>query len=133
MNSFTLQYPDGRIAAMNSGIAAWMDNRVVITGSTGSVVLGEGGDPWWHASRATLRFPETDLLAGAGGLELFDMPYPSTGFQYEAAAVQQYVAEGLKEGREEGPEIPLDESVRIAETMEKLLRMWGVEYDAFKA
>jgi predicted dehydrogenase len=128
VNSFTLQYPDGRIAAMGSGIAAWLDNRAVITGTEGCVVLGEGGDPWWHASRAALRFPATDLLAGAGGVELFDMPYPSTGFQYEAAAVQQYVAQGLKEA----PEIPLDESVKIAETMEKLLRMWGVEYDAFK-
>ncbi len=129
VNSFTLEYPDGRIAAMNSGIAAWLDNRVVITGSEGCVILGEDGDPWWHASRAALRFPETDLLAGKGSVELFDMPYPSTGFQYEAAAVQQYVTQGLKEA----PEMPMDESIKIAETMEQLLRSWGAEYDAFKA
>ena len=50
--------------------------------------------------------------------------YPATGFQYEAQAVQEYFLQGLKEA----PEMPLDETLKIAETMDELRRQWGVVY-----
>ena len=127
VNSFTLQYPGGEIASMGSAISGRMENHAVFSGTKGRGILGEK-DTWWHPKRAELSLDGEDLFIGDGGHEIFEEPFPSTGFQYEAAAVQQYVAQGLKEA----PEIPLDESIKIAETMEKLLRMWGVEYDAFK-
>ena len=128
VNSFTLQYPDGKIAVLGSALAAKLDNKVVISGSDGCVVIGEGYD-WWRSNRAELKLSGDDIFDCNGGRELFEMPYPSFGFQYEAAAVQSYVAQGLKEA----PEIMLDESVRLAETMEALRNMWGVEYDADNA
>ena len=127
VNSFTLQYADGRIATLSSALAAKMDNKVVISGSEGCVVIGEGYD-WWRANRAELELTGDDPFECNGGRELFELPYPSFGFQYEAAAVQSYVAKGLKEA----PEITLDESIRLAETMEALRKMWGVVYDADK-
>lgn len=125
VNSFTLQYPDGRIAVLSSALSAKMDNKVVISGSGGCVVIGEGYD-WWRSNRAELKFSGDDIFDCNGGRELFEVPYPSFGFQYEAAAVQSYYRQGLKEA----PEITLDESIKLAETMEKLRQMWGVVYDA---
>jgi predicted dehydrogenase len=128
VNSFTLQYPDGKIAVLGSAIAAKLDNKVVISGSEGCIVIGEGYD-WWRSNRAELRLTGRDVFACDGGRELFEMPYPSFGFQYEAAAVQGYVRQGLLEA----PDMTLDESVKLAETMEALRRMWGVVFDADNA
>jgi predicted dehydrogenase len=128
VNSFTLQYPDGRIAVLGSAMSAKLDNKVVISGSEGCIVIGEGYD-WWRSNRAELKYTGTDTFTCDGGHELLEAPYPSFGFQYEAAAVQSYVRRGMKEA----PEMMLDESVKLAETMEKLRGMWGVEFDADKA
>jgi len=128
VNSITLQYPDGKIAMLGSALSAKMDNKVVISGSEGCIVIGEGYD-WWRADRAELKLTGSDIFACDGGRELFEAPYPSFGFQYEAAAVQSYVRRGMKEA----PEMLPDESVKLAEAMEKLRQMWGVVFDADKA
>jgi predicted dehydrogenase len=125
VNSMTLQYPDGKIAVLNSAISAKLDNKVMISGTEGCVVIGEGYD-WWRSNRAELRYTGSDIFACDGGHELFEIPYPSFGFQYEAAAVQSYVQRGMKEA----PEMTLDESVKLAEAMEKLRGLWGVVFDA---
>ncbi len=118
-NTFTLEYADGRIAVGADAIGLNMNNTVFIGGTKGSVRLGEG---WWHPGRAEL------ALNGDTGkpqtCEVFDEPYPATGFQYEAAAVQGYVLEG----RKEAPEMPLDETVKIAAMMDRLRGQWGLVY-----
>ena len=127
VNSFTLEYAGGKIASLGSAISLKMDNIAIISGPKGCIRFGEG-DTWWHPWRAELLLTGDDLFHCNGGRELFELPFPSTGFQYEAAAVQSYVAQGLKEA----PEMTLDETIKIAETMDKLRRMWGVVYDEDK-
>jgi len=114
-NTFTLEYGDGRIAVLSDAIGLKMDNSVYIGGSGGSVQMGEG---WWHADRAEL------VLNDEESTEVFEQPYPATGFQYEAQAVQEYFLQGLKEA----PEMPLDETLKIAQTMDELRRQWGLVY-----
>ena len=102
---------------LSSAINLELENRVVISGTKGCVKIGEGCD-WWHPHRA-----ELVVYGGAG--EVFDEPYPSTGFQFEADAVQRCLAQGLKEA----PEMPLDETLKIARMIDKLRNDFGVVFD----
>lgn len=119
-NTFTFEYADGRIAVLTSGIGLTLQNQVSINGTKGSVHLGEG---WWHADSATFS-PLDETEAGAQRKEAFSLPYPATGFQYEAAAVQQHFLSGLKEA----PEMPLDETLKIAQMMDLLRNQWQLIY-----
>jgi len=125
-NTFTLEYGDGRIAVLSDAIGLKMDNSVFIGGSDGSVLMGEG---WWHADRAELVPNGRENKGITESREVFEQPYPATGFQYEAQAVQEYFLQGLKEA----PEMPLDETLKIAQTMDELRRQWGVVYNEDKS
>ena len=122
-NSFTFKYADGRIAVLSSGISLKMDNQVIINGSEGTVKLREG---WWHTDHAELWLSGSHWADFTGEREVFDQPYAATGFQYEAQAVQDYFRQGLKEA----PEMPLDETIKIAHMLDRLRKQWGVVYDA---
>ena len=120
-NTFTLEYADGRIAVLSDGIGIKLDNSVFIGGTEGSVMLGEG---WWHPSRAEFApWGETDVGISEKR-DVFDQPYSSSGFQYEAKAVQQYYLEGLKEA----PIMPLEETLIIARMMDTLRKQWSLVY-----
>ncbi len=120
-NTFTFEYEDGRIAVLSDGIGIKLNNSVFIGGTEGSVLFGES---WWHPDRAELA-PWGDADCGiSADREVFYQPYPATGFQYEAQAVQEYVLQGLKEA----PEMPLDETLKIARMMDRLRKEWGLVY-----
>ena len=120
-NTFTFEYSDGRIASLSSGIGVKLDNSVFVAGSEGSVLLGEG---WWHPSQAELA-PQGEAHVGISQKrEVFEQPYAATGFQFEAQAVQQYVLEE----RKEAPEMPLNETLKIAQMMDGLRKAWGLVY-----
>lgn len=120
-NTFTFEYSDGRIAVLSDGIGIKLDNRVFVGGTEGSVLLGEG---WWHPDTAEFA-PRGDADTGISlQRDVFDQPYPASGFQYEAAAVQQHVLAGLKEA----PEMPLDETLKMAKMMDRLRKEWGLVY-----
>jgi predicted dehydrogenase len=120
-NTFTFTYADGRIAVLSSGIGIKLDNSVFIGGSKGSVLFGEG---WWHPDRVAFA-SQGDSIVGISQIrDVFDQPFPSWGFQFEAKAVSQYV----REGRKEAPEMPLDETLKIARMMDRIRREWGLVY-----
>ena len=120
-NTFTLEYSDGRIAVLSDAIGLKMNNSVFIGGIDGAVLMGEG---WWHPDRAELAPKGEESMGITADREVFEQPYPATGFQYEAQAVQEYFLKGLKEA----PEMPLDETLKIVQTMDELRRQWGVVY-----
>lgn len=120
-NTFTFEYEDGRIAVLSDGIGVKLNNTVFIGGTEGSVLLG---DSWWHPDRAEFA-PQGDTDCGiCAEREVFHQPYAATGFQYEAQAVQEYFLQGLKEA----PEMPLDETLKIARMMDSLRKQWGLVY-----
>lgn len=123
-NTFTLKYPDGKIAVLGSALSVKMENKVVICGSEGCVKIGEGYD-WWRANKAELILKGDNIFVNNGASELFEQLYPSIGFQYEAQAVQNYVRNGDKQAKE----MPWAESLKIAQTMDELRQKWGVVYD----
>ena len=125
-NTFTLAYADGRIAVLSDGIGLALNNSVYIGGTKGAVLLGEG---WWHPSRAELVSLEDSGADGSPKREVFDEPYPSSGFQYEASAVQRHFLAGLKEA----PEMPLDETLKIARMLDAIRAQWPLSYKEDKA
>ncbi|MBT3319720.1 MAG: Gfo/Idh/MocA family oxidoreductase [Clostridia bacterium] len=124
VNTITLTYPDGKIAVLNSALTAVMDNNVMISGTKGCVKIGEGNH-WWHAKRAELMLEGDDIFSYNGDSEAFVDSYSSIGFQYEAKAVQDYVASGAKQAKE----MSWDDSIKIAQTIDYLRKQWGVKYD----
>lgn len=117
-NTFTFEYQGGGIAVLSSAINLALENKVVISGTKGCVKIGEGC-AWWHPHRA-------ELVVYDGAAEVFDEPYPSTGFQFEAAAVQKC----LELGQKEASEMPLDETLKISRMIDKLRGEFGLVFDA---
>ena len=98
-----------------------MNSMFIIILTKGSVLLREG---WWHPDHAEFApFGETDVGISPNR-DVFDQPYPSSGFQYEAQAVQQHFLAGLKEA----PEMPLDETLKLARMMDRLRKEWSLVY-----
>lgn len=124
INTFTLEYPDGKMAVLGSALTTIMENKVVISGTKGGVKIGEGGE-WWHAKKAELMLEDNDIFTYNGEHEIFEDEYPSTGFQYEAKTVQDYVCAGEKQAKE----MTWDDSIKIAQTIDMLRAEWGVRYD----
>jgi predicted dehydrogenase len=120
-NTFTFEYADGRIAVLSDAIGLKLNNNVFIGGTEGAVLLGDG---WWHPDRAEFApFGEKDEGISQNRV-VFEQPYPSSGFQFEARAVQQHFLNGLKEA----PEMPLDETLKIARMMDRLRKEWPLVY-----
>lgn len=123
-NTFSFKYGGGEIAVLGSSLSVRMENKVVINGTKGTIILGEGYD-WWRANKVELLQGNEDIFSFTGEKEVFIEPYDAFGFQYEAKAVQHYLQMGLKEA----PEITLRETLKIAETMDLLRKKWNVIYD----
>jgi predicted dehydrogenase len=120
-NTFTFEYEDGRIAVLSDGIGIKLNNSVFVGGTKGSVLLGEG---WWHPDKAEFApWGEADVGISQDR-DVFDQPFSTSGFQYEAKAVQDYFLQGLKEA----PEMPLDETLKMARMMDMLRKEWGLSY-----
>ena len=120
-NSFTFEYSDGRIAVLSDGIGIKLNNSVFIGGTKGSVLLGEG---WWHPDRVEFAPWGDSDLGISNARDVFEQPYPSSGFQFEAQAVQQHYLNGLKEA----PEMPLDETLKIARMLDRIRKEWSLVY-----
>ena len=120
-NTFTLTYADGSLAVLSSAIGLKLDNRVCVSGTKGAALMGEG---WWHPDRAEFAMAREKDAGVSPEREVFDQPYPASGFQFEAQAVQQCVLEGMKES----PVMPLDETLKIAQTMDRIRKEWQLFY-----
>ncbi len=58
-------------------------------------------------------------------VEVMEEPIIGNALNYEAEEVMRCLREGLKES----PYMPLDESVRIMEIMDKVRKPWGLVYE----
>ena len=120
----------GKTLAMISCVGV-MDgaNTIVVQGTRGHITVHA---PFWAPDRVTV------VRRGANGRsseETLVVPVPepngkpkfihSSGMRFQAIAVQDAVLAG----KTEAAEMPLDESVVLAETMDEIRRQLGVAYD----
>lgn len=111
-----LSYADGRMALLSCGFRADMVNEALIQGTRGIIRLHP---PFHHPERVTL------VLSGAEPEE-YNIPYASTGLNYEAAEVHRCIREGLLES----PVMPLDETLAVMRLMDEIRAQWGLRYPA---
>jgi len=108
-----LSYGNGALAVLAAAVRTDTPGQAHIVGTEGRIAIEKG---WWRGSRMT--------IVRSGRAEQIDIPTEGNGMGYEAAEV----ARCLDQGRTESPVMPLDESVQIMETMDRIRRQWNLKY-----
>jgi dihydrodiol dehydrogenase / D-xylose 1-dehydrogenase (NADP) len=109
-----LSYPQGQIALLHTAIRTTTLHVATIMGTEGLIRLGLD---WHKPDRITLIRPGREA-------EMFSCPIVGNAYNYEAAAVGEY----LRTGRLESPIMPLDESIEVMETLDGIRGKWGLRY-----
>jgi len=106
-------YDAGQIAILCSAIRTSTPQDAQIFGTEGSIYIPN----FWHSTSATLSVSGKDP-------ETVDMPFNGNGYNYEAVEVMNC----LRAGKLESDIVPLDESLSIIKTMDKIRAEWGLKY-----
>lgn len=108
------RYASGTIAVIHSTIRAHTAVEAVISGTAGKLLLHN-------------RFHETERLTlSLNGQpdEFFDLPSDGNGFPHQITEAMACI----RDGKTESAIMPLDETLRIMETMDALRKEWGLVY-----
>jgi predicted dehydrogenase len=109
-----LGHDGGKLAVLSTAIRVNTPQTACLCGTLGRVKLHTG---WWRGAAMTL---EMD----AGGEEFLEFPFTGNGYQFEAIEFM----ECLHAGRAESAVMPLDETLSIMRTLDKLRAGWGLKY-----
>ncbi|MDX1501366.1 MAG: Gfo/Idh/MocA family oxidoreductase [Thermoanaerobaculia bacterium] len=110
-----LDYGAGRLAIVTSSNRLRTPNEALVAGTAGWARLH---DPFWHPQRLTVAIGDRRWEE--------DHPYEGNGYPHEAAEVGRCLAAG----RTESEILPLDRSLRLMETMDRIRAEWGLRYPA---
>lgn len=113
-DAITFQYDDGRQAVLAATVRTDGARLATIGGPDGQIQIHR---PWWKGYRLTLTHAD-------GSTDTMARPYEGNGYQFEAA----HVMHCLREGRTESPVMPLDETLRIMRTLDRIREQWGLHY-----
>ncbi len=114
METITLFYGDGRMAALNHTIYARSDRKGIFHGETGYVVVENINNP-----NAVDVFDDNDQL-----IAHYDVPEQINGYEYEF----QEAVRCIEAGKTESDSMPWSETVRVMEMMDALRAQWGLKY-----
>jgi predicted dehydrogenase len=115
-SAFILGYGAGELAVLGTALRLNLPAEAVLLGTEGTITIH---GPWWRATALTLSVP---------GKEDRVIPAPLTGngYNYEAAEVVRC----LRAGRLESETMPLDETLSIMQTLDRIRAPWGLQYPA---
>ena len=107
-------YEGGRFAQLTAAITADTPQEATIVGSAGSIRLQA---PWWKAA---------SLTVSSDGHQPYtlDALYLDNGYTHEAMEAMRC----LRTGAIESPLLPLDETVAVLETLDRVRADWGLRY-----
>jgi len=108
-----LGYSGGRLAVLHTAVRVNTPGEACIMGTAGMIRIPAR---FWCATTVS-------LLAG-GNEERIEIPLDGNGYNYEAAEVGRC----LREGRLESDVMPLDESLSIMQTLDRIREQWGLCY-----
>jgi predicted dehydrogenase len=115
-SAYLLRYSDGRVSLLSSAVAVDLYNRADIIGTEGRIAV----PPGFHKS------PRVELHRNGEEPVVGDHPpVEQDGFKHEIAEVVSC----LRAGRTESAAMPLDETVRIMETIDEVKRQLGLVYE----
>ena len=111
-NGMVLGYDGGRLALLCSAIRTRTAHELHVYGTDGRIRVPD----WWHADHL--------LVHRGGGEERIDAPIEGNGYHYQAAEVMSCLADG----RTESDRMPLDETVGVMRTLDRIREQWGLRY-----
>jgi len=97
-------YAGGQSASLYSAIRVTTAQDAMVFGEDGFIKL----PGYWHG--------DTIILNNKDGAQEFKLPFEATGFQFEAAEVMACLDKGLLES----PVMPLDETLSVIRTLDKI-------------
>lgn len=106
-------YRGGQLAALQSGIRTTTPHEATVIGTEGFIRLLP---KFWNPTRI--------MLVREGKETFEDSSVEGRGFHFEAAEVMRC----LREGQTESPVMPLDETIAIMDTMDRVRAKWGLKY-----
>lgn len=112
-NQINFKYASGATAQLSSSFAKSTPSKAKVYFEKATVEFGS-------------RFHETDKLdiKTDSGVDHIDFHYPSHGYQFEIEHVQECLEKGLTQS----PEMPLDASLELIETLDKIREIIGLVY-----
>jgi predicted dehydrogenase len=112
-SAYTLKYASGAIASLAASFRTPAARSAVIYGTHGFIRMqGE----WFHPSAFT--------VVADGREDTVERPYAGNGYQFEIQAA----TEAIQRGDTESPFMPLDETLQIMRTLDRLRASWGLVY-----
>lgn len=113
LSVLVFKYSDYEMATLTSAIRLTTPHEARVMGTEGYIAIPN----FWHPSELT-------VVRSGQAPELLRFPYEGEGFQFEAIEV----GECLRAGLTESPVYPLDETLTIMETMDRIRADWGLRY-----
>lgn len=114
METITMFYNDNRMSSLVHGIYSRSDRKGIIYGDKGYIVVENINNP-----NAIRIYDTEDKL-----IKEIEVPKQITGYEYEVLECKKC----LEEGRIESVSMPLDESIKLLEIVDKLKTQWGLRY-----
>lgn len=112
--AYIFRHAEGALSIMHSSLEAQTSQETVIAGSEAKLKI----------SRQCWRPQELILTRNDESEECLSLPFSGNGFNYEAAAFMELI----RNGKLESDVMPLDESISIMETLDKIRDQWGLRY-----
>ena len=112
-SAFLLRYDDGAIAMLACGVRTSVQHIAMIYGTEGWIEIPH---QFWNTTKAILHKGDEQIV--------FAEPHLSNGYEYQAREVSECIAAG----KLESSILPLDETVRIMETLDTIRGQWGLVY-----
>lgn len=107
------RYAGGQLALLATATRTAGPQQVIIRGTTGYITINN----WLRGTQMTISRPgQPD--------ELIEEPLVGNGYNYEAAEVMRC----LRAGELESPIMPLDETLTLMQTLDRIRAPWGLRY-----
>ena len=113
LSVLVFKYSDYEMATLTSAIRLSTPHEARVMGTEGYIAIPN----FWHPSELT-------VVRSGQAPETLRFPYEGEGFQFEAIEVGECIRAGLTES----PVYPLDETLTIMETMDRIRADWGLRY-----
>lgn len=108
------RYPEGNLALLSCAVRTNTPYGAHIFGTEGTITLDH---PVWRGAPVTLSVQGEEAITA-------DLPLEGNGYNYEAAAAMTC----LRAGELESKVMPLDESLEIMNTLDRIRAHWGLVY-----
>ncbi|HOI56707.1 MAG TPA: Gfo/Idh/MocA family oxidoreductase [Phycisphaerae bacterium] len=113
-SAYVLKYPGGRMASLFAAVRTFSPMEATIMGTTGHIRLHTA---WWCGKKLS-------LCPRGGQEQLFELPHACNGYEGEVAEVVRCLRQGLTESTV----VPLDETLAVMRTLDRIRAQWDMTY-----